>query len=783
MSPVRPIQRTSITECLLLPAWLRGRTRKYVNTLHRWAALMGYPLNSRIKRMLNLNCAEDASFALRNLPMPACTWLSTKDKLLFGDREARIVTVGTIVATDSNTEAPNPFYYLIEIELARNGDNRVFHSAIERWEPKGETIVVMLRGDSSSSLLMWMFPEAQRPTVVPGDLFMSLECIGRRSEPISFHELRTHDVVRVECSIRTADINRICFQLERLDVLGRIPGPARWQTASPEPSALIRVSVPDQGPGERAAFNPIVAETHNSNLVPTAIEFTRVNKRLRSEDTTESAPARPGQSMAKRFRSEVCGETPARLSPEAPDDAVSVAYTVEQPRRAQPSGECYASMILSLPRWLPDSTRRRIRRYLAQNSVQDASFALEHIPLTVCRWLPSSEALHLGRREVHVVCVGSVVSTEYNLEPTESMYFALELDLVRGCELAYLREIMTWWGHAAPLPLFLQAWALPDPGTTEIERLDVLARRPGPSHFWYPAPGGEQGVMSTSRVRPSDDLEEHNIWRRQRTPPAPEDASEPESLHEVINTLPHPLTPRTRERLGFPPRSPGVETWIPNAWNVWDEDQESQEWGAPTNGRWGDPGEDDQEAWQPQGALTLRWADTRGEHDLAHPAFHLAGYSVARTTDWNSQYFDEQVVSPLMLYIIADAHVTMPARAPKQLPFPNGIVDIDDWPRVPDRYISVWRLSEESQRHLKEFQQIFAWFARPHTAEEAETIGRAWCSLLEFIRAELDSLDGHTAAAVARVLQRARDILPADVWELPVGLLPGNNAGWETSGY
>ncbi|TFK82516.1 hypothetical protein K466DRAFT_568381 [Polyporus arcularius HHB13444] len=740
---------------------------------------------NRIRRMLRINCAEDSTFALGKLPLTACTWLSSHARLLFGTQEVRIITVGTVISTESNTEGTTPWYYLVEIELCRNGDNKSMHSVFERWDP---TVKLPMCFEA------WMFPDRSRPACVPGELFMSLKRITRQSESLRFDEIRKNDVVRVECT------------LQRLDVIARNPGPARWDTAPPlhvldtqdrMPDPILpAMPAPEEMQGLECVAGPSGASApsgeahghkrkrsgeHARRLFVTLTSSGQDNGFLTVSSSLGAATREEHRDQHGRVATgwalRCCGALPTAevhgiLAPN--EQGVDTKAGTEEAcrgdrlnppaegpaERARPGHIRLDSAILQptrlvFPSWVSDKTRRRAQRFVMQNSVQEATFACQNVPLSACRWSSSSESLLLGTEEVRVVTVGSVVCTEIH-EPGEPMFFNLELDLCRQGDVASHYQILTHWGHKAapPAPIFFKAWSLPAEGTTEplhghaymsldrighdsegIDLKDIRALHAS-HHETSVSPLVLYITVSLSMSRapapPVDSARHGRHGLSLRLASLPIEDGEPETLNEVINTVPHPLTPRTRERLGFPPLTPGVEIWPPRGWeNAWSFAEEGREWGAPIASDWGEP---EQPPWQPgEGTLTFVRANIDARPNITQPAFLLAGDGVARTGGWDYRYHNE----------FQDSR--------------SGSRRLTD---IPGLVVCTWKLSDESNEHFRAWLQIFAWVSSPHPAEEADEINAAWGTLLDCIRSEIDAPNGNPVAAVSRVLQRAHDVLP-----------------------
>ncbi|RPD59425.1 hypothetical protein L227DRAFT_612012 [Lentinus tigrinus ALCF2SS1-6] len=212
---------------------------------------------------------------------------------------------------------------------------------------------------------------------------------------------------------------------------------------------------------------------------------------------------------------------------------------------------------------------------------------------------------------------------------------------------------------------------------------------------------------------------------------------EPSELNEVTNELPYPLTPEQREQFGFGPTGD----------RYWAGPVPFPDWGALTGGGWGKP-DPVQEPTDPNigGVLSVVRTDaTRGSgdrHPIEDVAIHLSGSNIA-AIDWQQH-------SEIML------------------PFPTSVADASTWPDMPNLYISLWSLSATASAHLRVLQQIFAWFSRPHTAEQSDALEGLWAMLLDRLLAETSPLSFDPVDALRRFIEYVHTILPADVWEIEV---------------
>ncbi|TFK78094.1 hypothetical protein K466DRAFT_607324 [Polyporus arcularius HHB13444] len=236
--------------------------------------------------------------------------------------------------------------------------------------------------------------------------------------------------------------------------------------------------------------------------------------------------------------------------------------------------------------------------------------------------------------------------------------------------------------------------------------------------------------------------------RAQTNPHMQDSAGRAESLNEAVNKLPHPLTLLTRDHLNMARTSPDVEQWRlgQSGWGVKapteqqvDNRATPETWGAPEGGNWG-PIEEPE-----PGTIGLVRTGGDGQHNEGRVAIKLAGLSVARV-NWN--YLDEML-----------------------LPLPADFQQASSWPDIPDLNVSYGNLGDHARRCLREFQQVFAWYGRPHPDDYAQLMIDLWSSLWEVLEAETDADGANPGSAVSRVLQHAHAILPGEVWQYPVPVL------------
>ncbi len=128
---------------------------------------------------------------------------------------------------------------------------------------------------------------------------------------------------------------------------------------------------------------------------------------------------------------------------------------------------------------LTPAYRRRLQRYLDVRSVEDAEFALRHIPLGLCAWSASAglRVLQFGSQDLRPIVVGSVIR-----KGSSTVCWMLELELARNGDLARYHRVIqkastfttsrtfclavshfanTQLSRAAKLPMFFEAWIHP----------------------------------------------------------------------------------------------------------------------------------------------------------------------------------------------------------------------------------------------------------------------------------------------------------------------------------
>ncbi|KAI0705255.1 hypothetical protein C8T65DRAFT_696393 [Cerioporus squamosus] len=133
--------------------------------------------------------------------------------------------------------------------------------------------------------------------------------------------------------------------------------------------------------------------------------------------------------------------------------------------------------ILLLPLWLHTRDRRRIRRLLALNSVQDAAFALRLLPLSLCKWVPSTDALQLGMHDVHVAALGTISGCHVARRPLFFKAWVMNEKDLSLTSPGYAYMSLSRIGSAS-IPVGLNVLRETDVVRLEctLERVDVLAR-------------------------------------------------------------------------------------------------------------------------------------------------------------------------------------------------------------------------------------------------------------------------------------------------------------------
>ncbi len=224
-------------------------------------------ISRRVQRYLDVRSVEDAEFTLRHIPLALCAWSASAGLrvLEFGSQDLRPIVVGSVVRRAFNTDPSDTIFWMVQLELARNGDVERYHRVLRKasMSPTSRTslapcrmsLTLMCRAVACVAKLPfffegWIHPNLNEDGVrnrppfcpwletVPDSLLMpqhfpkiclSLKRVGCHSVPLRFEDIRLHDVVRLECRVRDDDSReispRVWFEIERLDVIAREPGP------------------------------------------------------------------------------------------------------------------------------------------------------------------------------------------------------------------------------------------------------------------------------------------------------------------------------------------------------------------------------------------------------------------------------------------------------------------------------------------------------------------------------------------------------------------------------
>lgn len=136
--------------------------------------------------------------------------------------------------------------------------------------------------------------------------------------------------------------------------------------------------------------------------------------------------------------------------------------------------------------------------------MQDAAFALNNLPLSLCKWIPSTDALQFAAQDVHVVALGTIVGTDSNTEGNQALYYNIEVKLASAADQRALDSIFQrldpggetdfqYIGLAsltclpAKRPLFLKVWLMPERYPSLVRALALglllLTHPPYPERF------------------------------------------------------------------------------------------------------------------------------------------------------------------------------------------------------------------------------------------------------------------------------------------------------------